>query len=59
MKRYESLAMSWMAGWFIFWWPITYATDGSLITGLINGIIGVLTTIMFLWFGRKWEECRW
>lgn len=55
MRTYESLAMSWLFGYFILLWPYIYAIDGSLIGGLIMGIIGVLGTILLLVFGRKEE----
>lgn len=59
MKTYEGVAMSWILGWFVLWWPYFYATDqGTLIGGLINGILGLGTAVMILWIGRKWEECN-
>lgn len=57
MKRYEMVAMCWLIGYFILWWPYFFAYDGNLIAGLINANIGVLSTIMILWFGKRWEEC--
>lgn len=56
MRNYESLAMCWMVGWFVLLWPIYFAIDGNFIAGIINSIIGVLITIMILWFGEIWED---
>jgi len=58
MKLYEQIAMCWLIGWFVLFFPIHIAMDGNLFQGLINGCIGLLSVIMILWFGEKWEECK-
>lgn len=57
MRTSELVAMGWLIGYFILWWPSVYAIDqGSLIEGLGNGIIGLTITILILLIGNKWER---
>lgn len=55
MKLYKYIAICFLIGWFVLGWPIIYAIDGDLFGGLLNGVIGLLTTVAILWFGEKWE----
>jgi len=40
-------------GYFALWSPIWYAIDGSLIKGLLTGIVGLGITNVLIW--RFWK----
>ena len=37
--------MGWLIGYFVVLYPLMYAFNGSLIFGLLNGIIGLIGAI--------------
>lgn len=58
MKLYEQLAMYFLIGWFVLFFPIHIAMDGNLFQGLFSGCIGLLSVVMILWFGKRLEEFK-
>jgi len=53
MKNNKLRAIYWIIGFFVMAFPINYAYHGTLIQGLINGILGIIVAILILIFGDK------
>jgi len=53
MKNNELNAIGWILGFFALSYPIIYILHGKLITGLLNGILGVSGAILILILGDK------
>ena len=53
MEINKRMAVAWMIGFFVFWYPFNYAMNGSLINGLLMGIFGLAGAILLLMFGDK------